>query len=165
LGRAIGAAIERDGSSRRVVVIGSGGLSHALPFPRWDAPETDDDEFLVRVFTHGRESWQAEDPRRRSIIRAATPDVREDLDREVLDRFSDGALAALADWSDEELEARGGNGAHEIRAWLTMAAACGHAPGRPLAYAPMPEWLTGMAVGVIDRPRPVPTSPDGGPQR
>jgi 2,3-dihydroxyphenylpropionate 1,2-dioxygenase len=31
-----------------------------------------------------------------------------------------------------------------------MAAALGFAPGRRLAYSPMPEWLTGMAVALIE---------------
>jgi 2,3-dihydroxyphenylpropionate 1,2-dioxygenase len=30
-----------------------------------------------------------------------------------------------------------------------MAAALGFAPGRSLGYSPMPEWLTGMGVAVI----------------
>jgi 2,3-dihydroxyphenylpropionate 1,2-dioxygenase len=34
-----------------------------------------------------------------------------------------------------------------------MAAALEHAPGRRLAYEPMPEWLTGMAVAVVE-PQP-----------
>jgi 2,3-dihydroxyphenylpropionate 1,2-dioxygenase len=37
-----------------------------------------------------------------------------------------------------------------LRTWLTMAAALGFAPGRALAYSPMPEWLTGMGVAVIE---------------
>jgi 2,3-dihydroxyphenylpropionate 1,2-dioxygenase len=31
-----------------------------------------------------------------------------------------------------------------------LAAAFGFAPGTPLAYAPMPEWLTGMGAAVFD---------------
>jgi 2,3-dihydroxyphenylpropionate 1,2-dioxygenase len=45
-----------------------------------------------------------------------------------------------------------GNGGQELRTWLVMAAALGFAPGTPLAYAPMTEWLTGMGVAVLDPP-------------
>jgi 2,3-dihydroxyphenylpropionate 1,2-dioxygenase len=149
-GAAVGAAIAADGADKRVLVIGSGGLSHALPFPRWEAPASDDDRFLVEAWTSGRENWQEYDPRRREIIRAARPRVNEELDRELLGLVERGALGELATWPAEQLEAAGGNGAHEVRTWLAMAAAAGHAKGRTLAYAPMPEWLTGMAVAVLE---------------
>jgi 2,3-dihydroxyphenylpropionate 1,2-dioxygenase len=150
LGEALGAAIATDGEDKRLVVIGSGGLSHQLPFPRWEAPATDDDRFLVEVWTGGRTSWREFDARRREITRAAPARVREDFDHELLDRLSRGDLAALTELTDDALEAAGGNGAHEVRTWLVMAAACGYAPGRALVYSPMPEWLTGMAVGLIE---------------
>lgn len=150
LGAQLGDAIASDGRTMRVVVIGSGGLSHTLPFPRWDAPVSDDDRFLVEAFTDGRTHWRELDPRRREIIRAAEPGLHEDFDRTFLTQLEDGALRDLATLSDAALEARGGNGAHEIRTWLMMAAACRHARGRTLVYSPMPEWLTGMAVALIE---------------
>jgi 2,3-dihydroxyphenylpropionate 1,2-dioxygenase len=152
LGAALGAAVTTDSADKRVVVIGSGGLSHQLPFPDWEAPVTDDDRFLVDAWTSGRDSWRQHDPRRREITRAATPRVSEGFDRELLELLEHGDLAALTTLSDQQLEEAGGNGAHEIRSWLVMAAACGDAPGRALVYSPMPEWLTGMAVGVIEPP-------------
>src|SRR3546814_20924368 len=62
-----------------------------------------------------------------------------------------GTLSSLAsELSQPELEAAAGNGGNEIRAWLMLAAAMNDAPGRTLAYPDMPEWLTGMAVAVIE---------------
>ena len=49
-----------------------------------------------------------------------------------------------------------GNGANELRNWIATAAACGWAPARTVAYAEMPEWLTGMAVAMIDHPEELP---------
>ena len=43
-----------------------------------------------------------------------------------------------------------GNGGQELRTWLLMAAALGFTPGKALAYSPMPEWLTGMGVALIE---------------
>ena len=48
LGRALRRSRRRRSpAARRVVVVGSGGLSHRLPFPDWRAPQGDDEEFLV----------------------------------------------------------------------------------------------------------------------
>ena len=152
LGRALGDAIRTDEAAKRVVVIGSGGLSHQLPFPRWDAPGTDDDRYLVDVWTNGRENWRDHDERRRRITRAAPATVSSEFDRHVLDLVEAGDLASLAGLGSIGLEAGGGNGAQEMRTWMVMAAACGHAPGRTIVYSPMPEWLTGMAVAVIEQP-------------
>jgi 2,3-dihydroxyphenylpropionate 1,2-dioxygenase len=150
LGAVLREAIATDGAAKRVAVIGSGGVSHRLPFPRWDAPQSDDDRFMVEAWTDGRQRWQEYDPRRREIIRAATPGVNADFDHRVLDLLQAGRLGDLGAWSGDRLEAEGGNGANELRTWLLAAAIAGHAPARTLAYAPMPEWLTGMAVAVID---------------
>ena len=150
LGAQLVDAIESDGAAKRVVAIASGGLSHTLPFPRWDAPASDDDRFLVEAFTDGRTRWRELDGRRREIIRAAPPGLHEDFDRALLDLVDRGQLASLVALSDEELEVRAGNGAHEIRTWLVMAGMCRHAPGRTLAYSAMPEWLTGMGIAIIE---------------
>jgi 2,3-dihydroxyphenylpropionate 1,2-dioxygenase len=155
LGQTLGRALTR--ADRRVAVIGSGGLGHALPFPDWRHPETDDDRYLVMSWLDGRPDWQAYEPRRRGIVVAAEPRLVPDFDQEFLGAFTAGKSAAWAQSPELEptLTARGGNGAHEIRSWLVLAAACGHAPARTIAYAPIPEWKTGMAVAVIDSPREV----------
>jgi 2,3-dihydroxyphenylpropionate 1,2-dioxygenase len=150
LGRALGIGITADGRAKRVVVIGSGGLSHVLPFPRWDAPVSDDDRFLVDAWSNGRANWQDYDPRRREIIRAASPVLAQDFDHDVLTMCETGRLHDVCEWTDDELRARAGNGGHEIRSWLIAAAMCGHAPARTIVYSPMPEWLTGMAVALFD---------------
>lgn len=151
--RALGSAIRRsiagDGADKRIVVVGSGGLSHRLPFPRWEDPRSDDDRFLVEAWSRGRHGWREYDERRREITRSAAPAVEEDFDQWVLGLLERGGLAELTVLGDEELEARGGNGAQELRTWLTMAAACGDGPGRTLVYSAMPEWLTGMAVALV----------------
>jgi 2,3-dihydroxyphenylpropionate 1,2-dioxygenase len=154
-GRSLGIAIAADGANKRVVVIGSGGLSHALPFPKWDEPASDDDSFMVEAWTHGRTNWQSYDPRRRQIIRAAPPVLSDAFDSEMLQLCATGRLHELASWTSGELAERGGNGAQELRSWLITAAACGHATGRTLVHSPMPEWLTGMAISVIEPDAPV----------
>jgi 2,3-dihydroxyphenylpropionate 1,2-dioxygenase len=150
LGRALREAVMSFPEDRRVAVIGSGGLSHRLPWPDWRDPHGDDEEFMVRAWLDGRDNWQDYDARRREIIRAAEAAINPEFDDEFLALIEKGEAHRIAAYSTQALEETAGNGAQEVRTWLVMAAALGHAPGRRLAYEVMPEWLTGMAVAVID---------------
>ena len=156
LGVAIGAAVEAFAQDRRVVMIGTGGLSHRLPWPDWRAPQSEDDSFLVDAFVNGRANWQQYEAGRRAIVVKAGGSgdpryrISADFDNEFLDLVRGGELHKLAGMSTDELQARAGNGGQEIRAWLIAAAAMGHKAGRVLAYEEIPEWLTGMGVAVFD---------------
>jgi 2,3-dihydroxyphenylpropionate 1,2-dioxygenase len=149
-GVAIREAVLGFGAPRRVVVIASGGLSHRLPWPDWREPHGGDEEFMVRAWLDGRDNWPEYDARRRQIIRAADPAINETFDEEFLSLVEHGLVTRANDYTTEYLEETAGNGAQEIRTWLVMAAALGHAPGRRLVYEPIPEWLTGMAVALVD---------------
>jgi 2,3-dihydroxyphenylpropionate 1,2-dioxygenase len=147
---ALGAAIESFPEDKRVVVIASGGLSHQLPWPDWRDPHGEDEDFMVRAWLDGRENWAGYDVRRRQIIRAAEAAISPEFDNRVLDLFTTGKAAELADYSTSELEAAAGNGAQELRTWLMMAAIMNYIPAERLAYEAIPEWLTGMGVVVLD---------------
>ncbi|MGW0583710.1 DODA-type extradiol aromatic ring-opening family dioxygenase, partial [Streptomyces sp. NPDC002920] len=150
LGRALREAVLAFPGGRRVAVIGSGGLSHRLPWPDWREPHGDDEEFMVGAWRNGRENWQDYDIRRREIIRAAEASLNPEFDDEFLTWFEQGRADRVTGFTTQELEKTAGNGAQEIRTWLMTAAMLDHAPARRLAYEPMPEWLTGMGVAVID---------------
>ena len=162
-GTVVGAAVASFAQDRNVAIIASGGLSHTLPFPDWRAPLSDDDEFLVDSWREGRANWKRYEERRRSIVLGASAVINEAFDREVLEAFALGDSMSVAE-NDLDLVATGGNGANEIRNWIVAAAACGAAPARTLCYAPVIEWLTGMAVAEIDRPIPVTTDSNLQPQ-
>jgi len=149
-GIALGEAIAGFGD-RKVAVLGSGGLSHQLPFPDWRHPENDDDEFLVQSWVDGRGRWDEYELRRRAIVVNAPSHLNEDVDRAILAALEDGDGRSLVDYQDT-LQERAGNGAAELRNWIVATAACGFAPTRTICYSPMPEWLTGMAVALIDHP-------------
>ena len=151
LGDAIADSVGELPGERRVAVIGTGGLSHQIPFPDWRTPEGDDEEFLAESFRKGRGRWKDFEERRRPIVVGARPQLNTDFDNEMLDALEAGELATFAArYRGDALVAAAGNGGNEARAWLAMAAACRHAPGHRIAYSPMPEWLTGMAVAVIE---------------
>ncbi|WP_281690348.1 hypothetical protein [Pseudonocardia thermophila] len=150
LGRNMAAALATL-ANRRVVIIASGGLSHQLPWPAdWRNPQTDDEKFLVEAWLNGRGEWERYDARRREIITAAPASISEDFDRAFLSDLEAGALDRYTTYTSEDLAAAAGNGGQELRSWLTMAAALDFAPGRSLAYAAVPEWLTGMGVALIE---------------
>ncbi|TMR04994.1 catechol 1,2-dioxygenase [Actinomadura soli] len=151
LGANLADAIARMPGDGRVVVVSSGGLSHQLPWPSdWTDPEGEDEEFLVEAWLNGRGRWDRYDRRRREIIVAAKPTIFTAFDEGFLRDLERGGLRTYADLGSDEIQDRAGNGGQELRTWMVMASALGFAPGRTLVYAPMPEWLTGMAAAVID---------------
>ncbi|UIX29333.1 3-carboxyethylcatechol 2,3-dioxygenase [Streptomyces sp. GQFP] len=126
-GRAIGGFLDRQGG--RVLVIGSGGLSHSPPSLEVDTYDLSDEE-RARLISEGAE--------------AAKRKVRPEWDQAL--------LRALADWDEKELvelvdhaTERAGVGGNEVRTWLTAAAA-GGVGLETIAYEPVPDWITGMGV-------------------
>ncbi len=107
LGRVLKQAVASGPAEERVVVIGSGGISH----------------------------WVGE---------AEMGKVNEAFDREILALIETADADALAAYSDEDVLARGGNGALEIRNFLCALEAVGARRGEVIAYAPVPGWITGL---------------------
>jgi len=71
--------------------------------------------------------------------------INVDFDRWFLSRLAAGRAEEGVTLTDAEVE-RAGNGAHEIRSWLTVAGAVPGKPARVLAYEPITAWVTGMGV-------------------
>jgi aromatic ring-opening dioxygenase catalytic subunit (LigB family) len=76
--------------------------------------------------------------------------IRVDFDRRFLDAFLKGRIESLLHYPKEQLEIEAGPGGHEIRTWITVAAAAAGARGSLLAYQPVPAWSTGCAVAVLE---------------
>jgi 2,3-dihydroxyphenylpropionate 1,2-dioxygenase len=127
-----GAAIARflDTLDQRVLLIGTGGLSHSPPSLEVDAHELSDDE-RARIIADG--------------MAEARNKIRPEWDAEVLEAMSTWDIAALIRLIDSA-HVQAGAGANEIRTWVAAGAAGGGNPVTPLAYEPVPEWITGMAV-------------------
>jgi catalytic LigB subunit of aromatic ring-opening dioxygenase len=71
--------------------------------------------------------------------------INTEFDRWFLDCLAAGRTEEILRLGDGELE-RAGNGAHEIRSWLTAAGAVPGQKARVLAYEPITAWVTGMGV-------------------
>jgi aromatic ring-opening dioxygenase catalytic subunit (LigB family) len=83
-----------------------------------------------------------------SVGTARTGYIDSDFDRWFLDRIAKNELADVLEISDEELE-HAGNGAHEIRSWLTLAGIVDR-PASIRVYEPVQSWITGIAVAEYD---------------
>lgn len=149
LGWAVARAVDSHRGGKRVVVIGSGGLSHRLPYPRWDDPRTEGERFLVEAWLEGRGRWEEYDAKRRTLTVATEPRINADFDDRFLNLLEEGRLGEFRSWTTEMLGEEAGNGGQECRTWLVAAAAAGHAGGHRLVYEPVAEWLTGMGVAVM----------------
>jgi 2,3-dihydroxyphenylpropionate 1,2-dioxygenase len=128
-GSAVGAFLDTLADSR-VLVIGTGGLSHSPPSLEVDAYELSDAD-RARIIADG--------------MAEARTKIRPDWDSEVLQAMSSWDVPALVELVDSA-HARAGAGANEVRTWLAAGAAGGGRPVTPQVYEPVPEWITGMAV-------------------
>jgi 2,3-dihydroxyphenylpropionate 1,2-dioxygenase len=136
-----GAAVGQflDEHTQRVLVIGTGGLSHSPPSLEVDTYDLSDED-RARIIAEG--------------IADARTKIRPDWDAEVLQAMSAWNTSALVDLVDTA-HSRAGAGANEVRTWLAAGAAGGGRPVTPLVYEPVPEWITGMAVATsASNPRP-----------
>jgi len=147
LGRSLGAAI-RSADAGRVLVVASGGLSHWLPpnDPRDPAVPAERRAAMI----HGRRDVRAFSAAREPGVRAlaGNPEapVNAAWDTWFLKQLVTFDLAPVTALGDEGLTERAGTGGHEIRTWLIGFAAVG-APLAWTSYEPVPEWITGMAIG------------------
>lgn len=129
--RALGAAVGRYLATldKRVLVLGSGGLSHDPPIP---TRETAGPDVLERI-VGGRPMTPEQRMARQMVVIDAAHDLvagrspRRPLNPAWDDRFLDiidaGQLDDLDHWSNSFISAEGGGSAHEIRTWVAAFAA------------------------------------------
>jgi 2,3-dihydroxyphenylpropionate 1,2-dioxygenase len=152
LGAAVGEAVRALG--RRVLVIGSGGLSHDPPVPRLsEAPPE-----VVERITHGRNPTREQRAQRESATVAAAQafaegrgpyrELNPEWDALVLRSLAAGEFSTVDGQTNEWFVAEGGHSAHEVRTWIAAyAALAAHGPYevRSTYYRAIPEWFAGFA--------------------
>jgi 2,3-dihydroxyphenylpropionate 1,2-dioxygenase len=150
LGVALRRAIERCTEPLRVAVIASGGLSHSPPAGDIEhgSPET------VERLIHGAQTVRSDESGRvnhiLSNVATLARGINPGWDQMLLARLGAGEGATLAaELTDEAIDAGGANGGHEVRTWFVAAGVAGSRPFTALSYAPIPELITGMAVGTF----------------
>lgn len=154
--RLLGEAIGRYacGLNRRVLFIGSGGLSHQPPVPelaKVDARMAD------RLMGSGRHLPADErEARQQRVIQAARRFVEDQhslhplnpvWDQQFLDALGDGRVAELDGLGNAELSALAGKSTHEVKTWVAAFAALsafGPYAAHDRYYRPIPEWIAGF---------------------
>jgi 2,3-dihydroxyphenylpropionate 1,2-dioxygenase len=153
LGSAVGSYLAT--LDERVLVVGSGGLSHDPPVPTLATATPTVAERIV----HGRPvSPEQRLARQTAVIDAARSfaDGKSELqplnpawDHRFLEIVDAGQLAELDHWSNSFITHEGGNSAHEIRTWVAAfaaLAATGPYQTRVRYYKPAAELIAGFAV-------------------
>ena len=153
LGSAVGGYLA--GLDKRVLVIGSGGLSHSPPVPTLaTAPPA----VLERIVDGRPMTSDQRQARQAAVIDAAKnfADGQSELqplnpawDHRFLEIIDDGKLADLDQWSNSFVTYEGGSSAHEIRTWVAAFAAleiAGPYQTTVRYYRPAAELIAGFAI-------------------
>jgi 2,3-dihydroxyphenylpropionate 1,2-dioxygenase len=153
LGGAVGRAI--DGLDKRVLLLGSGGLSHDPPVPQFDTTPEPVRQRLIdgrgitaderaarenRVITAGRDF---------AAGTATLQPLNPDWDNHLLDILAEGDLTPIDAWTVADFVAAAGNSSHEVRTWIAAYAAlsaCGPYRMTSRYYRPIPEWIAGFSI-------------------
>ncbi|MCY1351722.1 2,3-dihydroxyphenylpropionate/2,3-dihydroxicinnamic acid 1,2-dioxygenase [compost metagenome] len=151
LGEAVGRFARSTG--KRVLLLGSGGLSHQPPVPELAKVEG---LMADRLKGSGRHLPADErQARQQRVIDAARRFVEEpdslhplnpDWDRQFLDTLAEGRLAELDGLGNAELSAIAGKSTHEVKTWVAAFAALsafGPYQATDRYYRPIPEWIAG----------------------
>ncbi len=153
LGTAVGSFLAT--LQRRVLVLGSGGLSHDPPVPTLANASA---AVRERIVQGGPMTAEQRLARQTTVMHAAADFARgrgelqplnPGWDASFLDIVDGGDLAALDQWSNSFIASEGGNSAHEIRTWVAAfaaLAAAGPYQTKFRYYKPAAELIAGFAV-------------------
>lgn len=143
------------GLDRRVLFIGSGGLSHEPPVPQM---ATASPEVAKRMIDGRNPDAAANEARLGRLLTAAKrltmadPEVKPlnpDWDQRFMAMAGTGDLSAFDSLRDADIEREAGASAHEVRTWIAALAATGAGGGYtfdPIYYRAVPEWIAGFGV-------------------
>jgi 2,3-dihydroxyphenylpropionate 1,2-dioxygenase len=155
--RALGAAIGDYLASlnKRVLIVGSGGLSHDPPVPTLaTAPPA----ALERIVGGAPMSPEGRAARQDAVIAAAhdfahgqspLQPLNPDWDHALLDLIDTNRLAEVDGWTNDWIAREAGNSAHEIRTWVAAFAALaaqGDYQTQQRYYRAAPELIAGFAI-------------------
>ncbi|MBM9458645.1 3-carboxyethylcatechol 2,3-dioxygenase [Nocardioides sp. zg-536] len=141
----------------RVLVVGSGGLSHDPPVPQW-ATATEPQRALLLNGRHPTAA--ARDARQQRVIDAGRAfaadstatsmrDLNPEWDTALMDVLASGDLSPIDAMDPAQMAVDAGNSAHEVRTWVAAFAALGAAGPytvRSRYYRPIREYIAGFGV-------------------
>jgi 2,3-dihydroxyphenylpropionate 1,2-dioxygenase len=147
------------GLGKRVLILGSGGLSHDPPIPNIQTAPPPIAEMLIAGRNPPMDARRAREEANfetaRKLARGegrATP-LAPEWDRDFMAQMAAGDLASVGRYDESELTRVAGCGGHEVRNWVAayaaMAAAGPFTP-RHILYHPIPQWNAGMGIAAAD---------------
>lgn len=150
LGEAIGRFLSRTG--KRVLVIGSGGISHEPPVPELASASAEVAERLIAGRNLTPEARNARQERTIAAAKAFTAGTADlhplnpAWDRAFMERLA-CELPAVDGMTNDAITRDGGRSAHEIRTWVAaFGALSAYGPYHASRdfYQPIPEWIAGF---------------------
>lgn len=152
LGASIGRLLAQ--TDKRVLVVGSGGISHEPPVPELIGASPEVAERLIAGRNPTPESRNARQAR---TVAAAVAFTQGDSrmhplnpawDHAFLKHLADADFAAIDALDNATITREGGKSAHEIRTWVAafgLLSAYGDYRASLDYYRPIPEWIAGFA--------------------
>lgn len=150
LGEAIGRFLARTG--KRVLVIGSGGISHEPPVPLLAGANDEVAQRLIAGRNPTPEGRAARQARTLAAAKAFTAGdsglhpLNPEWDLAFMEKMA-SELLAVDGMTNDAITRDGGRSAHEIRAWVAaFGALSAYGPYRATNdfYRPIPEWIAGF---------------------
>ena len=150
-GSAVGSVIAD--SDQRVLIIGSGGLSHSPPVPAFADAAAD----VRQRLTHGLDE-EARAAHEARVYAAARAFADGDLDliplnpawdQLVMETLHRGDFDAVDRWTTDWCQDNGGTSAHEIRTWIAAFAALAQAGPFQIEqsyYRAIDAWIAGFGI-------------------
>ena len=157
LGRAVGQFIKSlNLENERVLILGTGGLSHDPPTPQMGSVPPEVEEFLIC----GRNpSPEAREIRQSKIIAVGQKLAAGDTsvavplnaawDIALLETFKNADFAAIEAMTEAEIRRDGGRGGQEVRSWIAAFAALselGEYQMTTQVYEAISEWIAGFGI-------------------
>lgn len=157
LGESIGAWAR--GIGKRVLILGSGGLSHDPPIPSIATAAPLVAEKLIANRDATDEELKAREEANFELARKLARGEGDALplnpgwDKAFMDSLADGDIGVLDQVGEQELTGIAGCGGHEVRTWVAAYAALGAAGpyrSRRIFYDDIAEWNAGMGIATAE---------------
>lgn len=153
LGEVVGRYVAK--LDKRVLLVGTGGLSHEPPVPLLDGAPEAITEFLICGRNPTPEARAARQARTIAAGKiygtelSPQAPLNVEWDGAFIDLLLSGRLDEVDDFSIEDISREAGRSTHEVRTWVAAFAALAAAGGycaRRDYYRPINEWIAGYGV-------------------
>ncbi|OKL54039.1 3-(2,3-dihydroxyphenyl)propionate dioxygenase [Bowdeniella nasicola] len=156
LGDAVGSFVKEALADQKVLLIGSGGLSHEPPVPQWATATEEQRKFLLEGRHPTPEARAAREANTIAVAKAfaeGKADIRDlnpEWDAAFMDICRSGELERFDEFTAEKMAEDAGRSSHETRTWVAAFSALRAAAGTYDVtyefYRPIREYIAGFGV-------------------